>query len=181
MRGLLAAAIVVGMTGVAAAQSAERATAITAKEIDAVRTAREGGGDRQIKVVDIGKLNLGVGVLHRDAVKDSGGPVRGLSHTLVTEVYYITSGAGTLFTGGAVSNTAPMAADAEVVQVAVGPSVNGVSTNGQVFQVSVGDVVVIPAGLFHGWKEVPDHVTYLSIRPDPNRVLPVGYVHPAIR
>lgn len=182
MRAVIAAVMVIGMGGVVAAQSGRQtATAITAKQIDTVRTAKEGGGDRQIKVVDIGKLNLGVGVLHRDAVKDTGGPVRGLSHTLVTEVYYITSGAGTLVTGGTVSNTSPMAADAEVVQVAVGPSVNGVSTNGQVFTVAAGDVVVIPAGMFHGWKDVPDHVTYLSIRPDPDRVLPVGYVHPAIR
>jgi len=40
--------------------------------------------------------------------------------------------------------------------------------------------VIIPAGLFHAWSEIPDHVTYLSIRPDPNGVLPAGYVNPVI-
>ena len=45
---------------------------------------------------------------------------------------------------------------------------------------SAGDVVVIPAGLLHGWVEIPDHVNYLSIRPDPDRVLPAGYVNPTI-
>ena len=42
-------------------------------------------------------------------------------------------------------------------------------------------MVVIPAGVLHGWIEVPDHVTYLSVRPDPLKVLPAGYVNPAIR
>jgi len=28
---------------------------------------------------------------------------------------------------------------------------------------------------------IPDHVDYLSVRPDPDRVLPAGYVNPAIR
>lgn len=159
-------------------------TDVTKAEIEAVLKYPEGGGDRQIKVVDIGKLNVGIGVLHRDAVKDSGpGPVRGLSHTQVTEVYYILSGSGTLVTGGNMPDGKPMAADAEVVKVAVGPSITGsVEQKGAVVRVvSAGDVVVIPAGTFHGWKVVPEHVTYLSIRPDPDRVLPVGYLNPALK
>ncbi|MEZ5288926.1 MAG: hypothetical protein R2712_29815 [Vicinamibacterales bacterium] len=178
----LLSVMVLGGVAVIATQSKPMvSTAITKKEIDAVQQAPEGGGDRQIKVVDVGKLNVAVGVLHRDAVKDSGGPTRGLSHTLVTEVYYITSGSGTLVTGGTLAGEQSMAADAEVVKVAVGPSVTSTSTGGQTRVVSAGDVVVIPAGMFHGWKEVPDHVTYISIRPDPDRVLPVGYVSPVIK
>ncbi|MGE0863552.1 MAG: hypothetical protein AB7P34_06585 [Vicinamibacterales bacterium] len=156
---------------------------VTKAEIEAVVKAPDGGGDRQIKVMDIGKLNVGVGVLHRDAIKDAGsGPVRGISHTLVTEVYYIISGSGTLVTGGTVMSPQPMAADAEVVRVAVGPSITGAVQQGGVTRVvSAGDVIVIPAGTFHGWKVVPDHVTYLSVRPDPDRVLPVGYLNPALK
>lgn len=156
---------------------------VTKAEIEAVVKEPGLGGDRQIKVMDIGKLNVGVGVLHRDAVKDAGtGPVRGISHTLVTEVYYIISGSGTLVTGGTVLNPQPLAADAEVVKVAVGPSINGSVQQGGVTRVvSAGDVIVIPAGTFHGWKVVPEHVTYLSIRPDPDRVLPVGYLSPALK
>jgi quercetin dioxygenase-like cupin family protein len=63
----------------------------------------------------------------------------------------------------------------------VGPSITSASTNGETRVVSVGDVIVIPAGMFHGWKEVPDHVTYVSVRPDPDRVLPVGYRNPALQ
>jgi hypothetical protein len=165
------------------AQSGKAAvsTAVTKAEVEAVLKYPEGGGDRQIKVVDVGKLNVAVGVLHRDAVKDTGWPVRGLSHTLVTEVYYVTSGSGTLVTGGTLVDEKPFPADTEVVKVAVGPSITSASQNGQTRVVSAGDIVVIPAGMFHGWKDVPDHVTYVSIRPDPDRVLPVGYVSPAIK
>ena len=41
--------------------------------------------------------------------------------------------------------------------------------------------IIIPAGVPHGWIEIADHVDYLSVRPDPDRVLPKDYVNPAIR
>ena len=31
-----------------------------------------------------------------------------------------------------------------------------------------------------GWSQITDHVTYLSVRPDPDRVLPAGYVYPLL-
>jgi len=33
----------------------------------------------------------------------------------------------------------------------------------------------------HGWTDIADHVDYLSVRPDPDRVLPAGYVHPSLK
>jgi len=44
-----------------------------------------------------------------------------------------------------------------------------------------GDIVIIPATVPHGWTEITDHVDYLSVRPDPDRVLPAGYVNPIIK
>jgi hypothetical protein len=32
----------------------------------------------------------------------------------------------------------------------------------------------------HAWLSIPDHATYLSIRVDPDQVLPTGYVNPEI-
>jgi hypothetical protein len=40
---------------------------------------------------------------------------------------------------------------------------------------------VVPAGVPHGFDDIADHLTYLSLRPDPNKVLPANYVHPAVR
>ena len=44
-----------------------------------------------------------------------------------------------------------------------------------------GRVYIIPAGVPHGWTDITDHVDYLSVRPDPDRVLPKDYVNPAIK
>ena len=91
------------------------ATDITAAEVQAVLKAPTGGGDRQMKVVDMGKYNVSVGVLHRGRTT-AGAPVSAINHEHVTEVYYIISGAGTLVTGGTVDNIRPLAADSEVAE-----------------------------------------------------------------
>ena len=149
-------------------------------DIDAVAAAPEGGADRQIKVVDVGKLNVGVGVLQVGRRPNEAGPISGIAHAQVTEVYYVLSGSGVLITGSEIADAASLPADSEVVRVAVGPSLRATFMGGERRTVSAGDVVVIPAGVLHGWVEVADHVKYLSIRPDPDRVLPAGYVNPAI-
>ena len=99
-------------------QPPKLATDITAAEVQAVIKAPTGGGDRQMKVVDMGKYNVSVGVLRRAATKP-GAPVGAINHEHVTEVYYIISGAGTLLTGGSVDNAKPLPADGEIVKVAV--------------------------------------------------------------
>jgi quercetin dioxygenase-like cupin family protein len=48
-------------------------------------------------------------------------------------------------------------------------------------KISAGDVVIIPAGVYHGFSEVPDHIEYVSIRPDVEKVLPGGYINPLLK
>jgi mannose-6-phosphate isomerase-like protein (cupin superfamily) len=181
-RTLLAATLTLAaIPAVSAAQSPPQAVDVLKREIDAVVAAPDGGADRQIKVVDVGKLNVGVGVLTQGARKSAPGEaIVGISHAQVTEVYYVLSGSGVLITGTEVEGAAPLAPDSEVVRVAVGPSHRATFMGGERRSVSAGDVVVIPAGVLHGWVEIPVEVRYLSIRPDPDRVLPAGYVNPAI-
>lgn len=163
------------------ASSPTLATDITAAEIQTVLKSPTGGVDRQIKVVDIGKYNVGVGVLHRGATK-AGARVAAINHEHVTEVYYILSGGGTLVTGGTVTGVKPLPSDGELVKVAVGPSNSGTFVQpAQSRTVGPGDVVIIPRGVYHGFSEVPDHVDYLSVRPDAEHVLPAGYVHPLLK
>ena len=65
------------------------------------------------------------------------------------------------------------------------PELNGPSCVGLAYGVvrkvvKAGDIVIIPAGVVHGWLEVADHTNYFSFRPSPN-ILKAGYVHPTIR
>ena len=162
------------------AGSPDSATDITAEDIETMIEAIGNSIDLQIKVAAISQGNVAVGVLHRDRLENTGGPAAGLVHRDVSEVYYMLSGSGTLVTGGNVSAGQDFPANINVVSVLVGPTFRATSEGGNARQISEGDVVVIPAGLFHAWSEIPDHVTYLSIRPDPNGVLPAGYVNPVI-
>jgi mannose-6-phosphate isomerase-like protein (cupin superfamily) len=178
---LLAVLVTLPPAGFAQSVAArDAATDISKSELDAM--AALSPGDHQAKVVDIGKLNVGIGVIHRTATKDKpGDPVRGIYHDSTTEVYYILSGSGMLTTGGTIVEPKPSAADSEIVKVLTGPSGTGINRGGYTRRVGPGDMVVIPAGVFHGWSQIADQVTYLSVRPDPDRVLPAGYVNPALK
>jgi hypothetical protein len=139
-------------------------------------------GDHQARIVDVGKLNVAVGIVHRTATKDKAGdPVRGIYRDSTTEVYYMISGSGMLTTGGTIVEPTRSPADSQVVKVLNGPSGGGVNRGGHSRMVGPGDMIVIPAGVFHGWSQIADHVTYVSVRPDPDRVLPAGYVNPALK
>jgi mannose-6-phosphate isomerase-like protein (cupin superfamily) len=174
---------VVAVAGAAAVLLAQKppviATDITAAEVEAVVKHPTGGTDRLMKAVDMGSYN--VGVLRRGPTKP-GAPVGAIMHEKITEVYYVVSGSGTLLTGGTVSNPTQAAADSEIVRVAVGPSVQGTFKEpAQRRKVSAGDIVIIPPGVYHGFDEVTDHVEYVAVRPDPEHVLPAGWVHPALK
>ena len=107
----------------------------------------------------------------------------GISHDHQTETYIILSGSGTLVTGGRIVNGRKSAAESEVTRVLNGPSCSGLIAGDDVVKrvVNPGDIIIIPATVPHGWTDIADHVDYLSIRPDPDRVLPAGYVNPALK
>jgi hypothetical protein len=104
----------------------------------------------------------------------------GIAHDGQTEAYVIISGSGTLITGGQILNGNRSAPQSNVTLVLNGPSCSGAIV-GEVASrvVRVGDVIIIPAGVPHGWSNIPDHVDYLSIRPDPERYI-APYVNPAL-
>lgn len=106
----------------------------------------------------------------------------GIAHDSQTEGYVIVSGSGTLITGGRIVNGNKSAPDAAVTRELNGPSCSGLIAGADVVQrvVKTGDIIIIPAGVPHGWTDITDHVDYLSLRPS-DRVLQAGYVHPAIR
>ena len=173
---VLVMAVVVFFPTVSAAQG-RSAVDITREDINIVLESMGRSIDRQLKVVDIGVGNVAVGILHRTGANDTDGALRGIIHAQVTEVYYILSGGGTLLTGGEIVNATEPSAGSDLI----GPTFSGESRNGQIREISEGDIVVVPAGTLHGWTEIPDQVTYLSIRADPHDALPAGFVNPLIR
>jgi len=181
------------------------ATYITKEEIDLVN--KEGQGtDRNIRTVDIGHENFSVGIIHRGKTVDGvqvaaagaaaanaaaapaptpcgrqmaappgGGTAGGITHDSQTEGYYIVSGAGTMFTDGYIVNGRHNPS----------PDLNGPTCGGMAYnvvkkQVKAGDIIIIPAGVVHGWVDIPEHVDYLSFRPSPG-ILTAGYVHPVLK
>ena len=160
--------------------SIQYATDVKFQEWQNVIHAPEGRVDRQVKVVDIGDANVAVGVLFRDRIEADEEPVGGIVHSHVSEVYYITKGSGTLVTGGTLLGRRDAPSDSDIVNVLVGDSffTSVARGDGQVREVREGDIVVIPAGVFHGWHSVDERVEMVSIRPDPKKVLPEGYVNP---
>jgi mannose-6-phosphate isomerase-like protein (cupin superfamily) len=142
-----AIASVLGQSG-----SSKPATYITKEEIDIVN--KQPGGDRQIKVVDIGHENFAVGIVHRGATgapaagAGGGGAARAntspaepcgdksampppagtpnaLTHDQQTEGYYIVSGGGTMVTGGRIVNGRRSPPDSAVTRELNGPSCSG--------------------------------------------------------
>jgi hypothetical protein len=153
---------------------------ITKADIDFVlKNAPASPPDRQLRVVDMGKYNLGVGVIHRGPTNDKpGAPIPVIYHDFTPEVYIITSGSGVLTTGGVIEN---MRASTGVPNVMNGKSGGGTAGAGAYSRVvREGDIIIIPTMVAHGWSQITDHVTYLSVRPDPERALPAGYVYPLL-
>lgn len=159
--------------------------------------------DNTLRVIDMDKYQLGVAVIHRGAMAGGGnagggttasnpapacgeqrpgatGPT-GIFHDDTAESYVVISGSATLITGGTVVNGRRSAPDAEVTTILNGPSCSGTMVGYTSHQIKTGDIIVIPEGVPHGFSAIPDHVTYLSIRPDLKKVLQHGYVNPVLK
>ena len=125
--------------------------------------------DTPIRTVDAGGHNVGVGLVYRVSPAMGGSA----SHDKVTEVYYILEGAGTLVTGGKMTDPERRTSAQETVTQINGPGVSGSKIQGGVSRrIAKGDVVIIPAGTPHWWSEVEaPSLDYLVVRVDPSRVV----------
>ena len=133
----------------------------------------EGRTDQQARDVDIGKAHVGLGVVYRGKL-DAPGPDSVAEHDLVSEVYYIMSGSGTLVLGPDIANLKRRPADAETVRLFNGPGNNGSTIrNGKTYNLKAGDMVVIPAGTGHWFTKIEDHLNYVMVRIDPDKATPL--------
>jgi mannose-6-phosphate isomerase-like protein (cupin superfamily) len=127
--------------------------------------------DQQVRAVDIGKSNVAVGLVHRTRLTTPGEVAE---HDLVSEVYHVIDGSATLVTGPDLVDKKRRPADNNAVRFLNGPGNNAASIrNGATHQLKAGDVIVIPAGTGHWFTKIDDHITYLMIRVDPDKVAPL--------
>jgi mannose-6-phosphate isomerase-like protein (cupin superfamily) len=127
--------------------------------------------DQQVRALDIGRINVDIGVVYRRALSGDS-PVA--EHDLVSEVYHIIDGSATLVTGPDIVGMKRRPATNENVRMLNGPGSNGTSIqNGMTYQLKAGDVIVIPAGVGHWFTKIDDHIRYLMVRIDPDKVTPL--------
>jgi mannose-6-phosphate isomerase-like protein (cupin superfamily) len=180
------------------------ATYLMKADIDKVGATQQSAmtRDENLKIVDLGYENFAVGIIHRGSTRNpppapagggaaaqaqacgrtmatlpAGGTPGGITHDLQTEGYYIISGGGTMFTDGYIVNGRHNNQDP--AGGPNGPTCGGMAYGVKKVAVKVGDVVIVPPGVVHGWADIPDHVDYLSFRPSQN-LLQSGWVNPTI-
>jgi len=129
--------------------------------------------DQQMRALDVGKAQVEIALVHRGKL-DAPAPRSVASHDLVSEVYYILSGSGTNRTGPDVVDPERRPPDDRAVRLLNGPGANGTDIrNAAEHELTAGDVLVIPAGTGHQFTKIDDHITYLMIRVDPDKVVPL--------
>ena len=129
--------------------------------------------DQQVRAVDIGKSGVAVGMVHRTKL-DKPAAASVAEHDHVSEVYHVISGSATLVTGPDLVDAQRRPATNENVRLLNGPGSNATSIrNAVTHQLKAGDAIIIPAGTGHWFTKIDDHITYLMIRVDPDKVVPL--------
>jgi mannose-6-phosphate isomerase-like protein (cupin superfamily) len=153
-----------------------QATYIPVSELDAytAKAIKYKLVDQQVRSVDVGKSQVGIGMVTRGKLLP--GSVRKgavAEHEQISEVYYVIEGTATLLTGPDLVGAVKRPADEKTVRLQNGPGWSADSiTNPQVNHLKPGDMIVIPAGTGHLFTEIPDHITYMMVRIDPDKVVP---------
>jgi hypothetical protein len=151
------------------------ATYIPTDELQAyvIRAVTNGLVDQQVRSVDIGKSQIGIGVVHRGKL-DAPAPNSVAEHDLISEVYHVIDGSATLETGPDIVGMKRRPSTLQTVREYNGPGNNGSSiTNGVTYHLKPGDVIVVPAGVGHLFTKIDDHITYLMVRIDPDKAVPL--------
>ncbi len=148
-------------------------TYINSSEIQAYikRAPADAVADQQVRAVDVGKSHVDIGVVYRGKAT-AGGAVA--EHDLVSEVYHVIDGSATLVLGSDITGLKKRPPDDRAVRLLNGPGGNGTSIqNGATYELKPGDVVIIPAGVGHWFTKIDDHISYLMVRIDPDKVTPL--------
>lgn len=129
--------------------------------------------DQQVRDIELGRAHVGIGMVYRKKL-DGPQPNSVAEHDHVSEVYHIIEGTATLVVGPDIVNRQRRPATMQTVVEFNGPGNNGSEIrNGVTYNLKPGDVVVIPAGTGHLFTKIDDHINYLMVRIDPDKVTPL--------
>lgn len=174
---IIAIAIVAPVADSATSEPSPEAPLITAAAISQVTKAMPANAavDQPLRTVDGGTANVGIFIVHRPQEPDQGCTIE--HDTLVnngtTSIFLVLDGVGTLVTGGKLTNPAPLSSDdPDLKLVGSGSRGNGIQ-NGQSRRISKGDVVIIPAGVPHGFSAIEKSITSEVVRVDSGKILPL--------
>jgi mannose-6-phosphate isomerase-like protein (cupin superfamily) len=161
--------------GAPLAAQIQQGTYIASEEVQAFLKRVEGTAvsDQQVRAVNVGKTNVAIGVVYRGKLA---APAKQsvAEHDQVSEVYHIIDGTATFVTGADIVDLQPRPASDRAVRLLNGPGGNGASLrNGVEYHLKAGDVVIVPAGVGHLFTRIDDHIRYLMVRLDPDRVAPL--------
>lgn len=165
--------IFAGLFALTAADTApSSATYVPMADLQATlkRAPVDSATDQEVRVVNTGKQDVGVGVVYRSAKAAQSA----VQHDNITEVYEILEGSGTLMTGGQILGADGKPATTHDASGPSGPSLRGASIRGgETRQVHPGDIVIIPPGVPHIFTSINGAIKYAVVRVDPDRVLPL--------
>jgi len=129
--------------------------------------------DQQVRSVDLGRSQLGVGIVYRGKL-DQPGKTAVAEHDYISELYHIIEGSATLVTGPDLVDAKQRPNSMQTVREFNGPGKNAAGIrNGVTHQLKPGDVIIIPAGTGHLFTHIDDHILYLMVRIDPDKVVPL--------
>jgi hypothetical protein len=153
-----------------------QATYIPVSELDAytAKAIKYSLVDQQVRSVDLGKAQIGIGMVTRGKlVPGANRKGQVAEHEQISEVYHIIDGSATLLTGPDLVGSVKRPDNEKTVVLQNGPGWSSDSiVNPQVNHLKPGDVIIIPAGTGHLFTEIPDHITYMMVRIDPDKVVP---------
>ena len=131
--------------------------------------------DQQVRDIEIGRAPYRASAWCYRGKLDAPAPDSVAEHDLVSEVYHIIEGTGDLGAGPRHRrHEAPPVGSRRPFGLFNGPGNNGASVrNGATYQLKAGDVVVIPAGTGHWFRKIDDHISYVMVRVDPDKVTPL--------
>src|SRR6516165_5906237 len=154
------------------------ATVITKADIDKISATEQSQRvrDENAKVVDIGDgWSMELGIIHRASTRNpppapAAGAGRAAAQTVPCGEQMASPPADAI--PGAITH------DNQTEGYYI-VSCGGLAVGSRKVELKVGDVLIVPPGVIHGWADIPDHVDYLSFRPS-HGVMKNGWVNPTI-